>query len=101
MAFEDKQYVPAKRYYDSFSQLAEQNARSLLLGIRLANIHQDRDTAASLALLCSRRRQNAAGHAAAARQLRHVGRSSGLRGLAGQRLNPVQYSVALLSRNCD
>jgi|TARA_A100001391_G_scaffold205423_1_gene206112 type IV pilus assembly protein PilF len=50
MAFEDKQYVPAKRYYDSFSQLAEQNARSLLLGIRLANIHQDRDTAASLAL---------------------------------------------------
>lgn len=50
MAYEDKQYVPATRYYDSFSQLAEQNARSLLLGIRLANIHQDRDTAASLGL---------------------------------------------------
>ncbi len=50
MAYEDKQYVPAKRYYNSFSQLAEQNARSLLLGIRLANIHQERDTAASLGL---------------------------------------------------
>ena len=50
MAYEDKQYVPAKRYYDSFSQMSDQTARSLLLGIRLANIHQDRDTAASLAL---------------------------------------------------
>jgi len=54
MSYEDKQYVPAKRYYDSFSQLSEQNARSLLLGIRLANIHQDRDTAASLALQLKR-----------------------------------------------
>ena len=50
LAFENKQYVPAKRYYDSFSQMSEQNARSLLLGIRLASIHQDRDTAASLGL---------------------------------------------------
>jgi len=50
MSYDDKQYVPAKRYYDSFSQFSEQSARSLLLGIRLANIHQDRDTAASLGL---------------------------------------------------
>jgi len=54
MAYEDKQYVPAKRYYDSFSSLSEQTARSLLLGIRLANIHQDRDQAASLGLQLKR-----------------------------------------------
>ena len=54
LAYEDKQYVPAKRYYDSFSRLSDQNARSLLLGIRLANIHQDRDTAASLGLQLKR-----------------------------------------------
>ncbi|MGK9064634.1 type IV pilus biogenesis/stability protein PilW [Stutzerimonas chloritidismutans] len=54
LAYEDKQYVPAKRYYDSFSRLSEQNARSLLLGIRLATIHQDRGQAASLALQLKR-----------------------------------------------
>ncbi|AHL76403.1 pilus assembly protein PilW [Stutzerimonas stutzeri] len=54
MAYEDKQYVPAKRYYDSFSSLSEQNARSLLLGIRLAKIHQNRDQAASLGLQLKR-----------------------------------------------
>jgi type IV pilus assembly protein PilF len=54
MAYEDKQYVPAKRYYDSFSSLSEQTARSLLLGIRLATIHQDRDQAASLGLQLKR-----------------------------------------------
>ena len=54
MAYDAKQYVPAKAYYDSYSQLAEQNARSLLLGIRLADIHGDRDRAASLALQLKR-----------------------------------------------
>lgn len=54
MAYEDQQYVPAKRYYDSFSSLSAQTARSLLLGIHLANIHQDRDMAASLALQLKR-----------------------------------------------
>lgn len=54
LAYEDKQYVPAKRYYDSFSRLSEQNARSLLLGVRLATVHQDRDTAASLGLQLKR-----------------------------------------------
>lgn len=54
MAYEDKQFVPAKRYYEAFSSLSEQNARSLLLGIRLAKIHQDRDQAASLGLQLKR-----------------------------------------------
>lgn len=54
MAYEAKDFVPAKRYYDSFSALSEQNARSLLLGIRLANIHQDRNQAASLGLQLKR-----------------------------------------------
>ncbi|MCQ4267326.1 type IV pilus biogenesis/stability protein PilW [Pseudomonas stutzeri] len=54
MAYDAKQYVPAKAYYDSYSQLAEQNARSLLLGIHLADIHGDRDRAASLALQLKR-----------------------------------------------
>lgn len=50
LAFEAKHYVPAKNYYDGFSRLAEQNARSLLLGYRLARIHQDRERAANLGL---------------------------------------------------
>ncbi|NQD92079.1 type IV pilus biogenesis/stability protein PilW [Pseudomonas sp. CrR25] len=54
MSFEDKQYVPARRYYDSYSDLAEQNARSLLLGARLATIFEDRDKAASLGLQLKR-----------------------------------------------
>ncbi|MFL9812117.1 type IV pilus biogenesis/stability protein PilW [Stutzerimonas sp. VN223-3] len=54
LAYDAKQYVPAKRYYENFSSLSEQNARSLLLGIRLANIHQDRDQAASLGLQLKR-----------------------------------------------
>ena len=54
MSFDDKQYVPARRYYDSYSALAEQNARSLLLGARLATIFEDRDKAASLGLQLKR-----------------------------------------------
>ena len=54
LAYASGEYVPAKRYYDDFSALSEQNARSLLLGIRLANIHGDRDRAASLALQLKR-----------------------------------------------
>ncbi|MDO9617432.1 MAG: type IV pilus biogenesis/stability protein PilW [Pseudomonas sp.] len=48
--YEERQYVPARGYYDSYSQLAEQNARSLLLGANLATIFEDRDKAASLGL---------------------------------------------------
>ncbi len=54
MLYEEKQYVPARGYYDSYILLAEQNARSLLLGASLATIFQDRDTAASLGLQLKR-----------------------------------------------
>lgn len=54
MAFEDQQYVPAKRFYERFSRISEHNARSLLLGVRLARIYQDRDQAASLGLQLKR-----------------------------------------------
>lgn len=48
--YEEGLYVPARDYYEGFSQLSEQNARSLLLGARLAKIFDDRDKAASLGL---------------------------------------------------
>ncbi|KPX96438.1 Type IV pilus bioproteinsis protein PilF [Pseudomonas amygdali pv. myricae] len=54
ISYEDKQYVPARDYYDRFSQLSEQNARSLLLGTRLAKIYDDRNKAASFGLLLKR-----------------------------------------------
>jgi len=54
LSFEDKQYVPARDYYERFSQLSGQTARSLLLGARLANIFEDRDKAASLGLQLKR-----------------------------------------------
>lgn len=50
MSFEARDYVPARSYYQGFSAIAEQNARSLLLGARLAEIFEDRDQAASLGL---------------------------------------------------
>ena len=50
MSYEDMQYVPARDYYEQFNQLSEQNARSLLLGIRLAKIFEDKDKAASYGL---------------------------------------------------
>jgi type IV pilus assembly protein PilF len=50
LSFEDKQYVPARSYYEAYSEMAGQNARSLLLGARLADIFDDRDRAASLGL---------------------------------------------------
>lgn len=54
LSYEDKEYVPARRYYDSFSTLSEQDARSLLLGARLAKIFDDRDKAASIGLQLKR-----------------------------------------------
>jgi type IV pilus assembly protein PilF len=47
LSYEDRHYVPARDYYDRFSLLSEQNARSLLLGVRLAKVFEDRDKAAS------------------------------------------------------
>lgn len=50
LSYEDKEYVPARSYYDAFSEISGQNARSLLLGARLAEIFEDRDKAATLGL---------------------------------------------------
>ncbi|WP_295471075.1 type IV pilus biogenesis/stability protein PilW [uncultured Pseudomonas sp.] len=52
--YEDGQYVPAREYYERYSQLSQQNARSLLLGLRLAKIYEDRNTAASYGLQLKR-----------------------------------------------
>ncbi|MGY2292932.1 type IV pilus biogenesis/stability protein PilW [Pseudomonas sp. SDO528_S397] len=46
LSFEDRHYVPARDYYERFSLLGGQNARSLLLGVRLATVHEERDKAA-------------------------------------------------------
>jgi type IV pilus assembly protein PilF len=46
--------VPSRDYYDRFSQLSEQNARSLLLGTRLAKVYEDRNKAASFGLQLKR-----------------------------------------------
>lgn len=54
LSYEDKEYVPARAYYEGYSQLAGQTARSLLLGARLARVYEDRDRAASLGLQLKR-----------------------------------------------
>ncbi|MGV8916308.1 MAG: type IV pilus biogenesis/stability protein PilW [Pseudomonas sp.] len=54
LSYEDRHYVPSHDYYDRFSQLSDQNARSLLLGTRLAKIYDDRNKAASYALQLKR-----------------------------------------------
>ncbi|MBT8768213.1 type IV pilus biogenesis/stability protein PilW [Pseudomonas boanensis] len=54
LSFNEKQYVPARDYYKRFSGIAPQNARSLLLGSRLARIFEDRDQAATLGLQLKR-----------------------------------------------
>ncbi len=54
LSFDEKQYVPARDYYQRYSQIAPQNARSLLLGARLSTIFEDRDQAASLGLQLKR-----------------------------------------------
>lgn len=55
LEFDAKQYVPARDYYRRFASLVnEQDARGLLLGIRLASIFDDRDAAASYALQLKR-----------------------------------------------
>lgn len=54
LSYEDRAYVPARSYYEAYSELAPQNARSLLLGARLADVFEDRDRAASLGLQLKR-----------------------------------------------
>lgn len=52
--FDKKQYVPARSYYEGFSQQSGQTPQSLLLGIRLAKVFEERDRAASLGLQMKR-----------------------------------------------
>ena len=54
LSFDDKQYVPARGYYESYLLLAPHDARSLLLGVRLARVFEERDNAASLGLQLKR-----------------------------------------------
>lgn len=54
LSFEDGQYVPSRNYYKSFSDQARQTPQSLLLGIRLAKVFDDRNQAASLGLQLKR-----------------------------------------------
>ncbi|MCY1435498.1 type IV pilus biogenesis/stability protein PilW [compost metagenome] len=54
LSYEDRHYVPARDFYDRYSQMSEQSARSLLLGIRLANVFEDRNKAASYGLQLKR-----------------------------------------------
>ena len=54
LSYESQQYVPARDYYERFSQLSEQNARSLLLGTRLAKLFDDKNRAASFGLQLKR-----------------------------------------------
>ncbi|MFT5082719.1 MAG: type IV pilus assembly protein PilF [Lentisphaeria bacterium] len=48
--FEDKDYVAAKKYLDTFSANSRQSARSLWLGIRLERVFGNQDKEASYAL---------------------------------------------------
>lgn len=48
LSYENRHYVPARDYYDRFSQLSDHNARSLLLGFRLASALDQQGTAAQL-----------------------------------------------------
>ena len=54
LSYEDKNYVQSRTYYDGYVAVSEENARSLLLGSRLATIFDDRDKAASLGLQLKR-----------------------------------------------
>ena len=54
LSYDDKQYGPARGYYENYVALANHDARSLLLGVRLAKIFEDRDNAASLGLQLKR-----------------------------------------------
>jgi type IV pilus assembly protein PilF len=54
LSYDNKQYVPGRGYYESYLALAPHSARSLLLGVRLAKVFEERDTAASLGLQLKR-----------------------------------------------
>jgi len=48
LSYENRHYVPARDYYDRFSQLSEHDARSLLLGSRLARVFDEQGKLAEL-----------------------------------------------------
>lgn len=48
LSYENRHYVPARDYYDRFSQLSDHNARSLLLGSRLARVFDEQGTLAEV-----------------------------------------------------
>ena len=54
LSLEDRHYVPARDFYQRFSQLSDQDARSLLLGSRLARALDERGTEAELGLQLQR-----------------------------------------------
>ncbi|WP_043308685.1 type IV pilus biogenesis/stability protein PilW [Pseudomonas sp. ML96] len=54
LSFDSGQYVPARSYYVEYGKHAKQTPQSLLLGIRLAKVFEDRDQAASLGLQMKR-----------------------------------------------
>lgn len=48
LSYENRHYVPARDYYDRFSRLSGHDARSLLLGSRLAKVFDEQGTVAEL-----------------------------------------------------
>lgn len=54
LSYDDRQYVPARGYYQEYLKHGQQNAKSLLLGARLAKVFDDKDTAASYGLQLKR-----------------------------------------------
>ena len=54
LSYESNDYVAARSYYEGYIQQASQTPKSLLLGIRLAKVFEDRDQAASLGLQMKR-----------------------------------------------
>ena len=54
LSYDDRQYVPARDYYNEYLKQGQQNAKSLLLGVRLARVFDDKDTAASYGLQLKR-----------------------------------------------
>ena len=54
LSYENRHYVPARDYYDRFSQLSDHGPRSLLLGSRLATVFEEPDKAAELGVQLQR-----------------------------------------------
>jgi type IV pilus assembly protein PilF len=54
ISYDKQEYVPARDYYDRYRQRNENDARGLLMGIRLARVFDDPDTASSYALKLKR-----------------------------------------------